>query len=178
MSRQGWQPLGKWALLGVATSAAVMAMGSDEATVQPLEAHAPQVVAVPPAETAAPGRADDNREFEQLLQQKLQAASAVGADVGNAFNATSWYVPPPPPPPMPPPAPSAPPLPFTYLGLYREAGAAATIIILAKAELVYTVSSGDVIDGAYSIGALSGGVLEFTYLPLGIKQTLNVGAEL
>ena len=57
-----------------------------------------------------------------LLKRRPQAS-----EIANAFQGTSWYVPPPPPPPpppaipVPPPPPTAPPLPFTYLGRYQEA---------------------------------------------------------
>jgi hypothetical protein len=101
--------------------------------------------------------------------------------VKNVFVATSWFVPPPPPPkalpvkPLPPPPPSAPPLPFSYLGRYVEDGK--LTLMLVRADRIYTVSEGELIDNTYRIGAVSGSLLELTYLPLNIKQTLNVGTS-
>jgi hypothetical protein len=101
------------------------------------------------------------------------------AEVGKLFGAMSWYVPPPPPPPqpprkpLPPPPPSAPPMPFSFLGRYVEDEA--LIILLVKGERIYTVSEGEVIENTYRVERLMGGVLEMTYLPLNIKQTINTG---
>ena len=96
----------------------------------------------------------------------------------NAFESKSWYVPPPPPPPAPrveappPPAPTAPPLPFTYLGQYKEAEK--PVILLMLGERMLLVKEGEVIDGIYKVEALLGRTLTITYLPLNIRQTLNV----
>jgi hypothetical protein len=96
--------------------------------------------------------------------------------IGNAFSVTSWYVPPPPPPPAPPappPVPTAPPLPFTYLGRYEDAPT--RLAILVKGERMYTVAEGDVIEETYRIERVTSGMVELTYLPLAIKQTLSTG---
>ena len=127
-------------------------------------------------EPSAPLAAGERLEFERMLQQKQQADG--DREIGNAFNATSWYVPPPPPPSLPPPPPTAPPLPFTYFGQYKDPGSAAMVIFLSNADRVYTVSEGDVIDGTYSVGPITSGQLELTYLPLSIKQSLNTGGVL
>lgn len=173
-------PLGKLTLFGVAASAAVMAMGSDEehAPVKSEGAKIRQVSMAQPHSTEAvqPLAAGDKVEFEHLLQQKQQPDA--DREIGNVFNATSWYVPPPPPPALPPPPPAAPPLPFTYFGQYKDAGSAAMVVFLSKADRVYTVSEGDVIEGTYSVGPITSGQLELTYLPLNIKQSLNMGGVL
>lgn len=109
----------------------------------------------------------------ERLDQAAQQKTGKG-DVGNAFGATSWYVPPPPPPPVkpaPPPPPSAPPMPFTYLGLYE--GAVGKVIMLVKGDHVYTVSAGDVIENTYRVDSAEQGMVELTYLPLNIKQSIN-----
>lgn len=108
--------------------------------------------------------------------ERMQPRQA--AEVGKLFGAMSWYVPPPPPPPQPPrkplpPPPSAPPMPFSFLGRYVEDEA--LIILLVKGERIYTVSEGEVIENTYRVERLMGGVLEMTYLPLNIKQTINTG---
>ncbi len=99
-------------------------------------------------------------------------------EVSDIFASKSWYVAPPPPPPpkpLPPPKPTAPPLPFTFVGQYKETGAPQPVVILSQGAKVYTVVQGEVIDNLYSVGAIIGNQLELTYIPLGIKQSLNLG---
>lgn len=178
MKRPG-HPAGKWALLFALAGAAVMVMGSDEE-------HGPANTGrAKMQQIAQAGRAIERPapaakiEFERLARQKQHPGS--GMKIGNAFNAISWHAAPPPPPPAPPPSlppappePAAPPLPFTYLGHYMNPDSPAQIIILARADRVYTVSEGDVIDGAYRFGPISAGMLEVIYLPLNIKQSLKL----
>ncbi|HSQ05260.1 MAG TPA: hypothetical protein VLN59_14550 [Burkholderiales bacterium] len=105
------------------------------------------------------------------LQRQVKAE-----DPANLFAAKSWYVPPPPPPPpppAPPPKPTAPPLPFTYLGQYQDTGK--PLIFLVRADRVITVSAGDVIEGTYRVDGIAGRTLSMTYLPLNIRQTLDIG---
>lgn len=119
-------------------------------------------------------------ELNRLERQGLQSGKQ--AEVGNVFNTTSWYVPPPAPkyvadnsppaPPPPPPAPTAPPLPFTYLGRYSDEF---LIIILLKGDRIFTVAEGDVIENTYRVDKLSAGTVNLTYLPLNIVQTLRTG---
>jgi hypothetical protein len=102
------------------------------------------------------------------------------AELGNAFETKSWYVPPPPPPPPPPapppppPKPTAPPLPFTYLGKYQDG--AAPIIFLVRGDRILTVKEGDTIEGTYRVDSIVGASLGLTYLPLNIKQKINIGS--
>lgn len=108
------------------------------------------------------------------LTQLRREANA--GDTGNAFESKSWYVPPPPPPPakpLPPPPPSAPPLPFTYLGRYDDS--AKPVIFLVRGDRILLVSAGDVIEGTYRVDGITGSALGLTYLPLNIRQTLDVG---
>jgi hypothetical protein len=173
-------PLGKLTLLGVAASAAVMAMASDEDLGAASEGNSKirqASMAVPRAlEPSKPMLAGATLEFERVLRRKQHADGR--RKIGNAFNATSWYVPPPPPPALPPPAPTAPPLPFAYLGQYKPEGSSITVIFLSSADKVYSVSEGDVIDGTYSVGRVTAGQLELTYLPLNVKQSLTTGGVL
>ena len=120
---------------------------------------------------------------------------------GNAFESLSWYQAPvrshktfepevlPPPrsalpnpipmipvaaaPPPPPPKPTAPPVPFTYLGIYQDAGK--PMFFLVKGDQVYHVKEGDVIEGTYRVEGVEGTTLKLIYIPLNIRQTLNVG---
>ncbi len=169
-------PFGKLTLFSVAASAAAVALGSDEGQPvagngRPRAQHVSMVQVRAVEEAARP--AGEAVEFERLFERKRRADGK--KEIGNAFNATSWYVPPPPPPALPPPAPTAPPLPFTYMGQYHDGGAKGMVIFLSSAERVYTVSTGDVIDGTYSVGPITAGQLELTYLPLNIKQSLITG---
>jgi len=121
--------------------------------------------------------ADESRvEIERL--NKPAPRKKAKEKVGNAFGATSWYVPPPPPPPVkpvPPPPPSAPPMPFSFLGLYEEG--AVMILMLLKGGHVYTVAVGDIVENTYRIDRIQNGVVEMTYLPLNIKQSINTGSS-
>jgi hypothetical protein len=118
-------------------------------------------------------------ELERLHRQSQKADP--NPEIGNVFKAISWYVPPPPPPPppppipVPPPPPMAPPMPFSYLGRYEDGRK--LVIFLLKDDRIYTVSEGEVIDNTYRVEHLIGEVLEMTYLPLNIRQTINVGAS-
>jgi hypothetical protein len=175
-------PLGKLTLFGVAASAAVMSMGSNEEQVPARNGRAKmQQVAMVTTRSPEPEKllaAGEKLEFERMLQQSQHLDG--DKEVGNVFKATSWYVPPPLPPQvqLPPPSPTAPPLPFTYFGQYKDEGSAAVVIFLSNADRVYTVSAGDVINGTYSVGPITSGRLELTYLPLHIKQSLNTGGVL
>jgi len=53
----------------------------------------------------------------------------------------------------------------------------ATVFYLQEADRVHAVLVGDTINGTYKVEAVDKGVMELTYLPLGIKQTLSVGGE-
>lgn len=96
---------------------------------------------------------------------------------GNAFAPLNWKpAPPPPPPPAappPPPAPTAPPLPFVYVGMV-ESGADQPRAYLAKGDTLLMVAVGDEIEGkTYRVEQLSPSAVVLTYLPLGMKQTVN-----
>ena len=165
------------ALVGAMAAVMVLSVASDEG----------QQTAPAPAQTGAPPQARAMQQAQPAPQapglrvelERLSRPDAeVAATAGNPFGAISWYVPPPPPPPapprvVPPPPPTAPPLPFSFLGRYEEAGT--QIILLVRGDRIYTVSAGDVIDNTYRVEGLAGGRLELTYLPLNIKQTISTG---
>jgi len=120
-------------------------------------------------------RGADAVDLDLTLLRRVASVS----EPGNAFQSKSWYVPPPPPPPapppkaLPPPAPKAPPLPFTYLGKFQDTST--PVLFLVRGDRVLSVREGDVIEGTYRVDGISGAVLGLTYLPLNIKQTLNIG---
>lgn len=171
---------GSWkrrALIGAVVAAIFLAAAPDDGQrAEPKQAHAGVPKAV---ESGPPPQPALKVELERL--QRPAAKTAPEPAVGNAFSATSWYVPPPPPPPPPPrkppppPPPTAPPMPFSYLGRYEEAGG--LVILLVKNERIYTVSVGDVIENIYRVDAYAPGRLELTYLPLDIRQTISTGGS-
>jgi hypothetical protein len=126
------------------------------------------------ARTNAP-RTAARSEAVRLDLLKRAEQSAAGRDL---FASTTPPPPPapPPPPPPPPPKPTAPPLPFTSMGKLETAGEP-TVYYLQEGDKVHTVVVGDMINAQYRIESVSNGVMEFTYLPLKSKQTLNVGGD-
>lgn len=160
----------EWALLALAPVVIFAAAGAD---------YGDSDNVVPVAEaTRTPktkvevGRVADAGDLD--LSQLRRGANA--GETGNAFESKSWYVPPPPPPPakpLPPPPPTAPPLPFTYLGRYEDL--AKPVIFLVRGDRVLMVSAGDVIEGTYRVDGIVGTALGLTYLPLNIRQTLDIG---
>jgi len=169
--------VGGWAALGLVFTAIVMAGTSkDEDKAEAIRSTAQlQGKAVSySSERARPRQRDvAHVELERLARPHVKTG------IGNVFSATSWYVAPPlppPPPPAPPPVPTAPPMPFTYLGRYEDAPT--QLAILVKGERMYTVAAGDVIEDIYRIERVLPGMVELTYLPLNIKQTLSTGEAL
>lgn len=180
MKPHWWQRWGRPAFIGCSCLAIVMTAIPDDGsdTVQKPRASpekAAQALSARP-KGAAPRAPDESRvELERLERGALRQDGE--EEVGNAFGATSWYVPPPPPPPVkppPPPKPTAPPMPFSFLGFYEEAPG--KIVMLVKGDRLYTVSVGDVIENTYRVERISAGAVELTYLPLNIKQSISTGS--
>lgn len=108
--------------------------------------------------------------------QPPEAAPRLALSRSNLFPQQSWYVPPPPPPPQPyvaPPPPQAPALPFSYMGRWQEAGQ--TTYYLARGTLPVSVHAGQVLDGVWRLEPVTGGQLNFTYLPLDQTRSLRTG---
>jgi hypothetical protein len=109
---------------------------------------------------------------------RLEARRAPHRPQADAFAARSFYVPPPAPkrvaaPVAPPPPPSAPPLPFTYVGMLKEAGG--TVAFVTRGEQLYTLRVGELVDASYRVEAIEVGGVTFRYLPLNETQTLKAG---
>lgn len=135
------------------------------------------VEAVKPVRTAPPRvrTSSEKQRAEPLLDiplEKLRRQEAA-KDVKEVFPSRSWYVPPPPAKPEPAPPPSAPPLPFIYLGKMVEDGK--PTVFIANQDRNYTVKEGDVIDSTYRVDAIKGALMELTYIPLDMKQTMQIG---
>ncbi len=92
-------------------------------------------------------------------------------DVKDMFAGKSWYVAPPPAKVAPP---SAPPLPFVYMGKLAEQGEK-VVVLLTKQDRSYTVREGDVLDNIYRVDEVRAPMMILTYLPLNIKQTIQIG---
>jgi len=70
--------------------------------------------------------------------------------------------------------PQAPPLPLRYLGGMNNG---VQKVFLAKGETSYTAAVSDVIENTYRLEEITEDALEFTYLPLNQRQTLNLHSE-
>ena len=117
-----------------------------------------------------------------LALEKLHRAASSG-DIANLFAGPSWLAKPAPPPapapepaaaPVPAPAPTAPPLPFVYIGQLQEEGQS-TVYYLERGPQVLVVAVGETIEGTYRVEGPQNGQLEFTYLPLRVRQGLPIG---
>lgn len=74
-----------------------------------------------------------------------------------------------------PTAPVAPPLPFAYMGKMLDEESGRLVLYLAKGDVPYSVTVGEVIDGTYKVEAVSETELTLIYLPLNTKQKLIIG---
>lgn len=187
-----WPRAARIGLAGMAAAALAMAAAADDAKDDASSMESPSAAPVPakPPGRAAQAKAVAHVELERL-NRKAEAEAAKEAppaageaqndapaakpEVVNAFAGKSWYVPPPPPKVEPPPKPTAPPLPFSFMGRYEEAGRTGVVIMLVKGDRLYTVSEGDVIDDTYRVDRITERTVELTYLPLKEKQLLQIG---
>lgn len=78
--------------------------------------------------------------------------------------------------PSPPPVaaqPTAPPIPFKYLGKYYDQGGLVVFLNYYGKNLI--VKSGDTIQQTYRIEEIKPPAMTMTYLPMDIKQIINIG---
>lgn len=163
----------RWALLALLPSTVMIGAATDHQDAAPVGAPAEAAVVMKMIE---PKLADEPPAFELSALRRDKPAEPL-----DAFESRSWYVPPPAPPPvtarvepMLPPPPTAPQLPFSFLGQYQEDDR--LVILLMKGERMLLVRAGEVIDGTYRVEGIEGRLLTLLYLPLGIRQTLDVEA--
>jgi hypothetical protein len=97
---------------------------------------------------------------------------ALPEDVKDMFTAKSWYVPPPQPTIVP--IPTAPAINFRYIGKMLEEGKHSAVF-LERQSRIFIVREGDAIDASYRVDEIVPPVMTLTYLPLGIKQTVQIG---
>lgn len=127
------------------------------------------------SKTREPNQRLDHLAIEEpstgsLVDKLKRPALPEGAK--DLFTAKSWYVPPPPPKILP--RPSAPPLSFLYIGKMLEEGNHSAVF-LEKQSRIFIVREGDAIDANYRVDAINPPVMTLTYLPLDIKQTVQIG---
>lgn len=87
------------------------------------------------------------------------------------FPARSWRPPPPPVEAVANAAPVAPPLPYVYTGRMEEQGR--SVLFLSRQQRVLLAREGETLDGSYRVDHITPWSVEFTYLPLKQKQSLN-----
>ncbi len=121
--------------------------------------------------SSAPGKPAGNVRLDLLNKPRVLRANA-----GDPFGARSWVVVPPPPPPAPVvvEAPRAPPLPFRYLGQVDD-GRGNRNFFLVRGTATLTIAVGESIDNVYRLESADNGILNFTYLPLRVRQSLQIG---
>ena len=69
--------------------------------------------------------------------------------------------------------PAAPPIPFKYIGKYYDQGGLVIFLNFNGKNLI--VKSGDIIQQTYRIEEVKPPILTMTYLPMDIKQIINIG---
>lgn len=107
-----------------------------------------------------------------LLQGRATPVSQTAAPEADLFRAQHWYVPPPKTAAeLAPPVPVAPEPGFAYMGKLEE-GPQGTVILLASANRLYSVSVGERIDPNWRLDHEDEQSLGLTYLPLNLTKTL------
>ena len=156
--------VGAWSVWLASNESSNDDQGSPDQVVEPsVRKNAASPEAIIPAPILTPAKT-------QETQPRLALARA------NLFPEQTWFIPPPPPPLPPyvsPPPPQAPALPFGYMGRWQEAGQ--TTYYLERGTLPVSVRPGQVLDGVWRLEPVSGGVLNFTYLPLNQTRSLRTG---
>jgi hypothetical protein len=69
-------------------------------------------------------------------------------------------------------APTAPPLPFRYIGKLTERGK--TEILVMRGDEPISIAAGQQIDAEYRVDAITDSSIRFTYLPLRLKQSIDL----
>lgn len=102
-------------------------------------------------------------EIQDLFASRIVAPPVAAAPSVQAAN------------PQPPPAPSVPPLPFKYLGRMTDGGK--VTVFLERNQDTLSAAEGETLDNTYRIESIAEFAVHFVYLPLGMKQVLNVPAK-
>ena len=110
-----------------------------------------------------------------LLVDQLKRP-AFSETVKDMFPSKSWFVAPPPPKVVagPPPVPTAPPFTYQYIGKMIEEENRSTVFLENKSR-IFIVRAGDTIDNQYRVETIDPPLMTLTYLPLELKQTVQIG---
>lgn len=73
-----------------------------------------------------------------------------------------------------PPPPAAPALPFRFIGRYAEGGREGVVLQGAEGD-VFIAHAGETLAGNYRVESLSGNLMVLLYLPLDLRQTMDIG---
>lgn len=134
------------------------------AVVQPVERTARAPAARGARSASAPAASD--------RLERLSATRAAWSDLRDVARVVSFVPPPPARPAIAAPARVAPPLPFRLVGaLDDERGKA---VFLLEGRQVRMVRAGEQVDDNFRLDRITPAGIEFTYLPLNTKQTLNL----
>lgn len=177
-------------ILGAALVATLLAVILVEENDPELEETVQPIVPARTAQSSARGKKSDisHLQVDQLGQRKFSA------EADDIFAPTSWEPKRPPvslssspfgsgqvakpaPAPVlaPPSPPVAPPLQFKYVGRITEGKI--TSVFLSLAENNYIAKVGERIEAKYRVDRITDDAIEFTYLPLGAKQTLPINTN-
>ena len=73
-----------------------------------------------------------------------------------------------------PPPPAAPALPFRFIGRYADSGREGVVLQGAEGD-VFIAHAGETLAGNYRVESLSGNLMVLLYLPLDLRQTMDIG---
>jgi hypothetical protein len=147
-----------------------------------MEPDAAEGIVLPAAPASTPVTAQPAAPAAEPAASAPAAAASrpVPSAEGQAFSRLSWLPPKPPPPPAapaPPPAPvvpTAPPLPFTFVGMVED-GMGKPQAFLAKGDALLVVTAGELLENnTYRVDSFDASQVVITYLPLSMKQTIDV----
>jgi hypothetical protein len=124
----------------------------------------PQGQSMPLTRASGSGQVDGNRVDTGTRLTEMQA---------DLFPHQTWVPPPakshaasPPPPPRPP------PLPFSYLGRWKDGGR--ETVFLAQGDQPLPIKVGQVVFGSWRVDEISRVEVVFTYLPLNMQSRLGI----
>jgi hypothetical protein len=172
--------LGAALLLTVAATAAVNSKDEEYSGVVHREVTKPKE-----SNTLETSAREPVKEKEHLASTEMTSAillvdqlkrPAFSDTVKDMFLSKSWYVPPPPPKIIaaPPPVPTAPPFTYQYIGKMLEETNHPAVFLENKSR-IFIVRAGDKLDSQYRVDAIDPPVMTLTYLPLDLKQTVQIG---
>ena len=111
------------------------------------------------------------RTASGVTPRAAEVRKAFSSDTGDLFAPRSWRPQPPPVEAAAPPVPQPPPMPYTYTGRMEERGR--TVLFLSRQQRVVLAREGETLDGTYRVDRITPWSVDFTYLPLKQKQSLN-----